>query len=74
MKTSVTLSEEVIAEMDRRARQYPNRSAFVEAAVVALLRDLARQEQEARDLRILNERADALNREAAEVLRFQVPR
>jgi len=33
---------------------------------------LIREEQNARDLEILNRRADALNKEAAEVLEYQV--
>jgi Arc/MetJ-type ribon-helix-helix transcriptional regulator len=73
VKTSVTLSKDLVQEMDRRARQYKNRSAFIEAAVTALLHDLARQEQDARDLQVLDQHVDRLNREAADVLAFQVP-
>jgi metal-responsive CopG/Arc/MetJ family transcriptional regulator len=73
-KTSVTLSEEVLKLIDRRARTYKSRSEFIEAAVTAFLAHLARQEQNAKDLEILNRRASALNQEAEDALEYQVVR
>ncbi len=71
-KTSVTLSEDLLEAIDRRAGQFKNRSDFIEAAVRAFLAQMIRDEQNARDLAIINRRADYLNREAADVLAYQV--
>ena len=74
VKTSITISEELLKVVDKRAKQYKkNRSDFIEAAVLAFIGKLIRDEQNARDLEILNRRADFLNQEAAEVLAFQIP-
>jgi len=74
VKTSITLSEELLKVVDKRAKQYKkNRSDFIEAAVWAFIGKLIRDEQNARDLEILNRRADYLNQEAAEVLAYQIP-
>jgi metal-responsive CopG/Arc/MetJ family transcriptional regulator len=73
VKTSITLSEEVLRAVDKRAKQYKKtRSDFIEAAVRAFIGQLIRNEQDARDLEIINRRADYLNREASEVLEYQV--
>ncbi|MBI4559011.1 MAG: hypothetical protein HY706_15620 [Candidatus Hydrogenedentes bacterium] len=50
-----------------------NRSDFIERAVRVYLAQLSREEEEARDLAILNRHADRLNQEAADVLVYQVP-
>lgn len=71
-KTSVTLDEELLQGIDRHSREYRSRSAFVEASIIYFIRRLERQEAEQRDLAILNNRADALNEEAEDVLRYQV--
>jgi metal-responsive CopG/Arc/MetJ family transcriptional regulator len=74
VKTSITLSEELLKVVDKRAKQYKkNRSDFIEAALLAFIGKLIRDEQNARDLEILNRRADYLNQEAAEVLAYQIP-
>lgn len=74
IKTSVTLSEELIKEVDRHAKQFSkNRSDFIEKAVWAFIRQLIRDELNARDLEIINRRADYLNEEASDVLSYQVP-
>jgi len=74
VKTSITISEELLKVVDKRAKQYKkNRSDFIEAAVLAFIGKLIRDEQNARDLEILNRRADFLNQEAAEVLAYLIP-
>jgi metal-responsive CopG/Arc/MetJ family transcriptional regulator len=74
VKTSITLSEDLVKAIDRRAkRQNTNRSDFIEAAVSTFIRQLTRDEQDARDLEILDRRSDHLNQEAADVLAYQVP-
>jgi metal-responsive CopG/Arc/MetJ family transcriptional regulator len=74
VKTSITLSEELLKAIDKRAKHSKkNRSDFIEAAVWAFIGQLIRDEQNARDLDIINSRADFLNQEAADVLAYQVP-
>ena len=74
IKTSITLTEELVKAIDRRAKQYKkNRSDFIEAAVWAFIGQLIRDELNAKDLEIINRRADFLNQEASDVLAFQVP-
>lgn len=79
VKTSITLSPEVlkaIRSIEKRsgkaAKAYKNRSDFIEAAVWAFIGQMIRDEQNARDIEIINQRADELNDEAADVLAYQV--
>jgi len=72
VKTSITLSENLVREMDDLSSQYGNRSALVERAIRDFLAAEAKQRRDAQDLEILNQRADALNKEAEDVLSYQV--
>ena len=72
VKTSITLSEDVLRAVDRLASHYKNRSELIETAIRAFLAKLLREEQDRRDLEILNRNAERLNREAADVLEYQV--
>jgi metal-responsive CopG/Arc/MetJ family transcriptional regulator len=72
VKTSITLSEDLLKAIDQFSGQYKNRSDFIETASWALVTQLIRDAQNAKDLEIINRRADHLNREAAEVLTYQV--
>ena len=72
VKTSIILSEELLDAVNERTRQQSKtRSDFIETAVWAFLRQIKRDEQNARDLEIINQNADALNWEAADVLEYQ---
>lgn len=72
VKTSITLSEELLEQIDLLPVQYQNRSVFLETAAWAYIEQLRREEQAARDLEILNRRADYLNAEVADALQYQV--
>jgi len=72
VKTSITLSEELLKAVDQYAKEYKNRSEFIEEAVRVFIRRLIRRQQDARDLEIINDRADYLNQEAMDVLTYQV--
>lgn len=73
VKTSITLSEELLEAVEQRTREErKTRSEFIETAVWAFIQQQIRDEQNARDLEIINRNADALNREAADVLEYQV--
>ncbi|MEW5986806.1 MAG: ribbon-helix-helix domain-containing protein [Chloroflexota bacterium] len=72
VKTSITLSEELLPTVDELARQFKNRSEFIEAAVRAFIAALAHNERDARELDLINRHADWLNQEAEDVLAYQV--
>jgi len=71
-KTSVTLSKDVLAQVDRLAGTKHSRSAFIERVLRKYLRDRARAAVHARDLQRINRAAQRLNGEAAEVLQYQI--
>ncbi|NOT57752.1 MAG: hypothetical protein HOP18_24385 [Deltaproteobacteria bacterium] len=68
VKTSITLSEDILKAIDQFSGQYKNRSDFLEVAARALIAQLSREARNAKDLEILNQHADELNQEAADVL------
>ncbi|MBU1693417.1 MAG: hypothetical protein KKC51_05570 [Verrucomicrobia bacterium] len=74
IKTSITLSDGVLDAINRNIGEHKNRSDFIEAAALRYLAQLARDRKERRDLEIINRRAVALNKEAKEVLAYQVAR
>jgi metal-responsive CopG/Arc/MetJ family transcriptional regulator len=71
-KTSVTLSTDVLAGIDRLAGSRYSRSAFIERVLRRFLRERARAEIQAHDLERINQAAARLNAEAADVLEYQV--
>ena len=71
VRTSITLSEDVLESIDRLARSKHSRSALIERVLRRYLRDRAKSALQARDLERINKAADRLNREAAEVLDYQ---
>jgi len=70
-KTSVSLTNELLAEIDRLAGPRANRSEFLEAAAWDRIARLKRQRRNARDRRILSQQARKLNAEALDVLQYQ---
>ncbi len=72
VKTSITLSEDLIEAIDKRSDQFKNRSDFIETAIRVYIGRIIIEEQNARDLDIINRQADRLNQEAIDVLAYQV--
>jgi metal-responsive CopG/Arc/MetJ family transcriptional regulator len=72
VKTSITLSEDLLDAIDKRSGQFKNRSDFIETAMRVYIERIIREEQNARDLDIINRQADRLNQEAIDVLAYQV--
>jgi metal-responsive CopG/Arc/MetJ family transcriptional regulator len=72
VKTSITLSEEMLDAIDKHSTLFKNRSDFIETAVRAYIANIIRDEQDSRDLAIINREADRLNKEATDVLAYQV--
>jgi metal-responsive CopG/Arc/MetJ family transcriptional regulator len=71
VKTSVTIDESVLKAIDKTTSRTRSRSRVIEDAAREFLARRARAAREARDLAILNEAADALNREMEDVLAYQ---
>jgi len=72
VKTSITLSEDIIEYIDRNLDQMRTRSEFIERALRLFIAQRKRNEFNARDVEIINKRADYLNEEADDVLSYQV--
>jgi len=72
IKTSITLSDDLVREINALAAQYGNRSVLIELAVRDFVATEMKPRRGAQDLEILNRRADALNEEAEDVLSYQV--
>ena len=72
VKTSVTLSEELVEELDEMTDEDSNRSQMIEQAVAEFIENRRRRLRDVRDLEILNRSADELNQEIDDVLAYQV--
>lgn len=72
VKTSITLSEEILKELEKWGEAGQNRSELIEEAVRLFLQGKIRKKRDHRDLKILNERFHELNDEAEDVLTYQV--
>ena len=70
-KTSLTLSEEVLAGLKKATRQGESRSETVNRLLRERLAGDAAQLARAREVEQINRHADALNAEAADVLSYQ---
>jgi metal-responsive CopG/Arc/MetJ family transcriptional regulator len=72
-KTSITLSSDVLAQVDRNAGSKASRSAFIESVLREYFKAKVREAINARDLELINANADYLNREMEDVLQYQAP-
>lgn len=71
VKTSITLSEDVIKGLDRAARRGENRSQAIERLLRERLQAEARKATDSRDRALIDEHAAELNTEAEDVLTYQ---
>ena len=71
-KTSVTLSEELLEAIDDVAGRDVNRSEFLEQAGWERVASLRRRQRDARDRKLIDRHAKALNEEALDVLEYQI--
>jgi metal-responsive CopG/Arc/MetJ family transcriptional regulator len=72
-KTSITLSSDLLVEVDKTAGSRGSRSAFIEGVLREYFKEKVRQAMHRRDAELINANADYLNREAIDVLRYQAP-
>ena len=71
-KTSITLSSEILREIDALITNTGNRSAFIENALRNYLNLLKKELRNHEDLKVINKNAARLNKEAKDVLTYQV--
>ena len=72
VEASIFVDKDLLEAVDRLSGNDKSRSEFIEAAIQAYIAQTARHKQNAKDLDIINERADDLNEEALDVLDYQV--
>jgi metal-responsive CopG/Arc/MetJ family transcriptional regulator len=70
-KTSITLSPEVLRELDRHAGPGQSRSAYIERVLRSHFRRRDHAAAQARDVERINAAAERLNTEAEDVLEYQ---
>jgi metal-responsive CopG/Arc/MetJ family transcriptional regulator len=73
VKTSITLSDNLLVAIDQMLDKFKNRSTFLEAAAWDYIAQLERDEHDARDIALISQRADELNAETMDVLEYQAP-
>ena len=72
VKTSITLSKNLLKEIDLIISKPGNRSLFIEEAIKNYLMQKKRNLRNKNDLDIINRSADELNKEAEDILSYQV--
>ena len=73
LKTSITLSEDIVRTIGKMGRKGESRSQTIERLLREGLSKRVRHAADQRELAAINEQADALNAEAEDVLTYQVP-
>jgi len=71
-KTSITITEKLLREIDKLIKDSGNRSAFIEEAAWYYLNQINNGERDRNDLSIINRNFRHLNEEAGDVLSYQV--
>lgn len=71
VKTSLTLSEDLLASIDKLAGSKVSRSAFIEQILRESLERRAQARREAREVAAINRHAAQLNIEMSDALSFQ---
>ena len=72
-KTPITLSSDVLAEIDRVAGSKASRSAFIEEVLREYFKAKVRETIHNRDLALINAHVDYLTREAEDLDEYQAP-
>jgi len=70
-KTSLTLSENLVASIDKLAGPKVSRSAYIEQILWEFVNRRAQARKEARDVAAINRHASQLNVEMSDALSFQ---
>ncbi len=73
VKTSLTLSEDLLASIDKLAGKKTSRSALIEQILRESLARRAQARRDAREVAAINRHAARLNVEMGDALSFQAP-
>jgi metal-responsive CopG/Arc/MetJ family transcriptional regulator len=73
-KTSITLSSDLLEDLDRVIGGSGNRSRVIELAVREYIKRHIRESRDRRDLELINANAGSLNKEAEDALSYQIKR
>jgi metal-responsive CopG/Arc/MetJ family transcriptional regulator len=71
VKTSVTLSEDLLRRIQKSSRKNESRSEAIERLLNQAFEYESRTAADERDLELINRHAEQLNREAEDVLEYQ---
>jgi metal-responsive CopG/Arc/MetJ family transcriptional regulator len=71
VKTSLSLSPDLLAELDELAGPDVSRSSYIEQVLRDFVDGLRRAQREARDIELIKKHAAELNAEALDVLSYQ---
>lgn len=72
-KTSITLSSDLLAQVDRSSGSKASRSAFIEQVLREYFRTKVREAINARDLELINAHVDYLAHESQELDEYEAP-
>ena len=72
-KTSITLSSDILTQVDRNAGSKASRSAFIEDVLREHFKAKVREAINARDLELINKHSVYLARESRELDEYQAP-
>ncbi len=72
VKTSITLSDYLLKEIDNILGNSGNRSIFIENALTYYLEMKRKEKRDKKDLNLINDNYLLLNKEAEDVLDYQV--
>jgi metal-responsive CopG/Arc/MetJ family transcriptional regulator len=70
-KTSLTLSDDLLKDLDRMAGPKISRSSFIEKILRDFVEQRARQKRLAQEVAAINQHAEELNSEMSDALSFQ---
>ena len=70
-KTSLTLSDDLLRDLDRMAGPKVSRSSFIESILRDFVEQRARQKRVAQEVAAINQHAEKLNAEMSDALSFQ---
>jgi len=72
IKTSITISKNLIKEIDAVVQNSGNRSRFIEEAIISYIEKKRRISRDKKDFDLINAKEKLLNKEASDVLSYQV--
>jgi len=71
MKTSITLSDDIMKKIEAQSQKGESRSGVIERLLRERLMEQSRRDIEAKDLEIINRNAKDLTEQALDVLEYQ---